>query len=199
MSVYPARTPSTLNTSPLTAETMIEAAARVGADRVVMAAGPGDLPLGQAGGASPGELGGAAGPASATRAVGTAEQDPPGSGPGQRPGGGGATAMVREGDEELLGRAVPLLHVVRYSSNEQRPGTPIRLATLPRATCQRTETGDAGLGGAGFRARGGEPGRATTTGGRAEVADRICGGLAAAACPIGQAPGNASQAATIPS
>ena len=90
-------------------------AAWAGADDGVVAAGTGDLPLGQAGGAFAGEQGEATGQAGATRAVGCAEQDTPGGGPGPRTCGGGAIAAVREGDEELLERAIPLLRRRRTS------------------------------------------------------------------------------------
>jgi hypothetical protein len=102
-------------------------------------------------------------------------QDPPGSAPGQGAGRGGAVAVVREGDEELLQGAVLLLHVVGHAPNEQRPGTPVRLASLPRAACQRSPTGGTRFGGAGIGARRGAPGHATASGGRIEVTDRVCG------------------------
>src|SRR5262249_26015441 len=49
----------------------------------------------------------------------------------------------------------------------------------------------------GICARGGQPGHATAPGGRAEIADRVGGGLAAAACRSGQAAGKPSQTATL--
>src|SRR5262249_3212590 len=145
-----------------------------GADGGVVAAGAGGLSLGPAGGACTGEPGGAAGPASTPRAVGPAEQDPPGGGV-QGPSGGRAVAAVRESDEELLERSIPLLRFSGHPTDEQRLGAPVRLASLPRAAGQRAQAGVAGSGGSGARARRGEHGHAAASRGRAKIADGLCG------------------------
>src|SRR5947209_6024753 len=77
----------------------------------------------------------------ASRTVRPVEQDPPGGVRIQGPGGDRAVAVVREGNQELLARVVPLLRFGRHPTDEQRSGTPVRVPSLPRATFQRAQAG----------------------------------------------------------
>src|SRR5262249_43135929 len=144
----------------------------------LVAGGAGGVSLGEAGGVAVEEQGQADGVGGAAAAVGGLEPNASGGGSDLgRPAAGGG-GPLREGDQELLARLVPLLRVEGHPANEQRPGTPVWQPSLSRAACERPEAWVAGLGGGGLCARGVQSGNAAATGRGVEVVGGVCGGLA---------------------
>ena len=174
------------------------AAAWPGGDGRFVPAGARGLQVGQARGAGAEERGGVAGQGGAASSGAVVESDASGGGDGRLAVGRGGPETLPEGEQELLAGLVPVLRVRGSAADEQRPGARLRQPSLSRASCQRSASGLARIGGDGLGAADLESGDAAAAGGRLGIAAGLCAAMARAASGIGSAARVATKAAPLP-